>query len=108
LPLIDQGAQVIFVFEPWNVVVWLRRKIGAPNPAFGQRTENRKPAAAHQAMHKRCDEDGLAGARQSGDAEPHRRIQQAFAKFQQCTAGEPRLFEYLREPVAHQSGTAVI
>ena len=81
------------VVEPRHRVVGLRRKPRAGDAPARQRLEHRKAPAAQQAMQQRGDEHGLAGARQPGDAEPHRRMKQMLAEFREGAGRKPRLFD---------------
>ena len=92
-PLVDQGAQVVFVGETRHRIVRLRLQTRAGDPSRRERFEHRKAAAARQPVNQRGDKDGLAGARQSGDAEPHRRIEQVVAVVQQGPRGQPRFLD---------------
>src|SRR5216683_365993 len=60
--LLDQGADVVFIVEARHRVVRLRFQPGASDPSRGERLEDRKAAAAAEAVHQRRNEDGLAGA----------------------------------------------
>ena len=80
---VTSGADVALVVEPRHRVVGLRRELRAGDASARQRLEHRKAAAAQEAMQQRGDEYGLAGARQPGDAEPHRRMKQMFAEFRE-------------------------
>ena len=60
--LLDQGADVVLIIEPWHRVVGLRLQPGAGDPPGRVWLENRKAAAAGEAVDQRRDEDGLAGA----------------------------------------------
>src|SRR5258708_39983954 len=60
-PLLDQGAYMILIVETRHRVVGLRLKPGPGDPAGGERFENRKAAAAGEAVYERRDEDALAG-----------------------------------------------
>ena len=84
---------MVLIVEPRHRVVGLGRQPRAGDAALVLRLEHRKPPAAHEAVHQRGDEDGLAGPRQPGDAEPHGRIEQAPAIFRNGAGGEPGLFE---------------
>ena len=81
------------VVEPRHRVVGLRAKPRAGDAPARQRLEHRKAAAPQQAMQQRGDEHGLAGARQPGDAEPHRRMNEMLAEFGEGAGGKPRLFD---------------
>ena len=96
-PLVDQGAR----HGPRSRSAAPRRRAAAraARRRCGprQRLEHRQPAAAHQVMHQRGDEHGLAGAGQPGDAEPDRRIEQAAAKLHQGAGREPGFFDEVGE-----------
>ena len=66
---------MVLVVEPRHRVIGLRLKPCARDPPARQGLENRKTAAANEAVNQGGDEDGLAGARQAGDAEPDRRVE---------------------------------
>ena len=85
LPLVDQRAQMFFVFEARHAVVGLRRQPRAGDAPAGMRLEHRKAPAAQKPVHQRRDEHRLARARQPGDAEPDGRIEQMLAVFDQRT-----------------------
>src|SRR5947209_3406199 len=68
--LLDQGANVVLVVETRYRVVGLRLKPRPRDPSGRKRLENGKSAATNEAMDQGGDKDGLAGARQAGDAEP--------------------------------------
>jgi len=91
------------IVEPGHRVVGLRRQPRADDAALVLRLEHRKPPAAHEAVHQRGDEDGLAGPRQAGDAESHRRIEQAAAIFRERARGAPGFFEEIGQG-GHGSG----
>jgi hypothetical protein len=44
-------------------------------------------------MNQRGDEHGLAGSREAGDAEPHRRMNQMPAEFGKRAGRKPGLFD---------------
>ena len=87
--------------EARHGIVRLRRKPGARDPARGHRLEDREASAAQQAVNQRGDEHGLAGARQAGHAEPHGRLEQAVAVFDQRLRGQARLFDDIGKDVRH-------
>ncbi len=93
----DKGVHMVLIIEPGHRVVGLGGEPRAGDAVLVLRLEHRKPAAAHQPVHQRGDEDGLARPRQAGDAEPHRRIEQASAIFGEGAGGEPGLFEEIGE-----------
>ena len=100
-PLLDQGADMVLVVEARHRVVGLRLEPGAGDPSGGERLEHRKAAAAGEAMDQRGDEDGLAGARQSGDAEPHRRIEKIVAVVQQGPRRQARFLDDIGKRGSH-------
>ena len=67
---------MLLVGEAGHGVVGLRLEVGAGDAALGHGGKERQPSAGNQAAHQRCDENGLAGARQAGDAQPHGRRHQ--------------------------------
>ena len=103
-PLLDQGADVVFIGKARHRVVGLRLQPGAGDPAGGERFEDRKAAAAGQAVDQRGDEHGLAGARQAGDAEPHRRIEEAVAIVLQRPRRQPRFLDDILKTGGHAGG----
>ena len=92
-PLLDQGADVVFIVEARHRVVGLRLQPGAGDPPGGEGLENREAAAAGEAVNQRGDEDGLAGARQPGDAEPNRRIEKVVAIVHQGPRRQARFLD---------------
>ena len=89
------------VVEPRHGIVGLRRKSGLRDAAGIERLEYRKTAAPGQPMDQRGDEHGLAGARQAGDAEPHRRVEKALAIVQQRPRRQPRFLDDIGETRGH-------
>ena len=77
------------VIEARHRVVGLRRKPRAGDAAAGERLEHRKAPAAQQPVQQRGDEHGFAGARQPGDAEPQRRMEQMPAELGEGAGREP-------------------
>ena len=67
-----QGVEVRLVVEARHRVVGLRLEVGALDAPLGLGHEERQPPAGDEVADQRGDEDGLAGARQPGDAEPQR------------------------------------
>ena len=67
---------MILVLEARYRIIRLFLERGAGHPAGAQRLEQGQPAAMQQIVDQRRDEDGLAGTRQAGDAEPDGRIDQ--------------------------------
>ena len=53
--------------------------------------EHRQATAMQQVVDQRGDEDGLAGARQAGDAEPQGRLDQAAGAIGKRVEGDQRL-----------------
>ena len=84
---------MVFIVEARHRVVGLRLQPGARDPPGGERLEDRKAAAAGEAVDQRGDEDGLAGARQAGDAEPDRRIEKVLAIVQQRPRRQARFLD---------------
>ncbi len=101
--LLDQRAQMALISEARHRVVRLRRQMRARDPAGGIGLEHRKPAAARQAMDQRGDEYGLAGARQAGDAEPHRRVEEVLAIVDQRPGRQARLLDHILETECHMN-----
>ena len=77
--LLDQGANVVLVVEARYRVVRLRLKPCPRDPPGRKRLENRKSAATNEAMDQGGDKNGLAGARQAGDAEPDAGLEKVLA-----------------------------
>ena len=102
--LLDQGADMVLIVETRHRIVGLRLQPGAGDPPGGERLENRKAAAAGEAVNQRGDEDGFAGARQSGDAEPHRRIEQGVAVVQQGPRRQARFLDDFGKRGAMRAG----
>ena len=100
-PLLDQGADVVLIVEARHRVVGLRLEPGAGDPAGGVRFENREATAAGEAVNQRRDEDGLAGARQSGDAEPDRRMEKVVAILQQRPRRQARFLDNIGKTEGH-------
>ena len=92
---------MVLIVEARHRVVGLRLEPGARDPAGGEGLENRKAAAAGQAVDQRGDEDGLAGARQAGDAEPHRRIEEMLAIVQQRPRRQARFLDDIGKTGGH-------
>src|SRR5262249_27020496 len=63
--------------------------------------EYRKSPIAHEPVHQRGDEHGLARPRQAGDAEPHSRIDQALAVFHHGTQREAGMLDDIGEGKGH-------
>src|ERR1700682_2370499 len=61
-PLLDQGADMVFIVETRHRIVGLRRKPGASDPPRGARLEDREAAATGETMNQRGDKRRLAGA----------------------------------------------
>ncbi len=100
-PFLDQGADMVLIGEARHRVVGLRGEIGPRDPSRGIGLEHRETAAARQPMHQRGDEHGLAGARQAGDAEPHRRVEETLAIVEQRPRRETRFLDDIRETGGH-------
>ena len=64
---------MLLVVEARHVIVGLGLELGAAHPPAGIGLEERQPAAMDQVVDEGGDEDGLAGPRQAGHAEPERR-----------------------------------
>ena len=106
-PFLDQGADVVLIVEARHRIVGLRLEPGAGDPSRGEGLEHRKAAAAGEAVDQRGDEHGLAGARQPGDAEPHRRVEEAVAVIQQRPRRQARFLDDIGKTGGHQdSGKA--
>ena len=103
-PLLDQGADMVLIVEARHRIVGLRREPRAGDPPGGKRLEHRKPAAAGEAVDQRGDEHGLAGARKSGDAEPHRRIEKVIAIVQQRPRRQARFLDDFGKTGGHAAG----
>ena len=101
LPLLDQGADMIFIGKARHRVVGLRLQPGAGDPPGGERLEDRKAAAAGEAVNQRRDEDGLAGARQPGDAKPDRRIEKLVAIVLEGPRRQPRFLHDILKAGGH-------
>jgi len=71
-----QRRQMRLEVEARHRVVGLGLQIGRENPPLGRGAQARHPRPVHQVGHQRGDEDGLAGARQAGDAQPDHRVRQ--------------------------------
>ena len=84
---------MVLIVEARHGIVRLRLQPGAGDPARGIRLEDRKPPAAGQAVDQRCDEHGLAGARQAGDAEPHGGMEEAVAVVQKRPRRQARFLD---------------
>ena len=63
--------------------------------------EGGEAAAFQQRIDERGDEDGLAGARQAGDAEPHGRVEQMAAEIGEGPRREPGLFDEVGDGRRH-------
>ena len=106
-PLLDQRAQMVLIVEARHRVVRLRRELRPRDPARGKRLEHRKAAAAGQPVDQRRDEHGLAGARQAGDAEPHRRVEEVLAIVEQRPRRQARFLDDVGKTGRHSiSGRA--
>src|SRR5438105_13518839 len=92
---------MVLVIEPRHRVIRLRLQMGAGNPPAVIGLEHRKAAASGQPVDQRGDEHRLAGARQAGDAEPDRGIEQAVAIIPQRPRGQPRLLDNILETRRH-------
>ena len=92
---------MVLVIEARHRVVGLRLEPGAGDPPGRKRLEHRKAAAAREAVDQRGDEHGLAGARQAGDAEPHRRVEEAVAIIQQRPRRQARFLDDIGENGGH-------
>ena len=101
VPFLDQGADVVLIGEAWHRIVRLRLQPGAGDPPRGVGLEHRKPAAAGEAMDQRGDEHRLAGARQAGDAEPDRRIEQVVAIVPQRPRRQARFLDDICKTGSH-------
>ena len=76
-PVVDQRGDVILVLEARHGVVGLMFEEGARDAPRTLCREQGKAPAMHQIVDQGRDEHRLAGARQTGDAEPQRRRQEA-------------------------------
>ena len=103
-PLLDQGADMIFIGKARHRIVGLRLQPGARDPPGGERLEDRKAAAAGEAVNQRRDEDGLAGARQPGDAKPDRRIEKLVAIVLQGPRRQARFLDDILKAGGHAGG----
>ena len=74
--LLDEVAHMRLVVEARHLVVGLRLQPRPASRPLGIGLEERQPAAMHEIVDERGDEDGLAGARQAGHAEAQRRRKQ--------------------------------
>ena len=92
---------MVFIVEARHRVVGLRRKPRLRDPPGGERLEDRKTTATGEAVNQRGDEDGLAGARQAGDAEPNGRIEKVVAVIQQRPRRQPRFLDDIGKPDSH-------
>ncbi|OIQ64019.1 hypothetical protein GALL_544340 [mine drainage metagenome] len=92
---------MVLVVEARHRIVRLRLKPGAGDPPCRQRLEHRKAPAAGEAVNQRGDEDGLAGARQSGDAEPDRRIEKMVAEVLQGPRRQSRFLDNIGKTTGH-------
>ena len=95
---------MIFIGKARHRVVGLRLQPGAGDPPGGERLEDRKAAAAGEAVNQRRDEDGLAGARQPGDAEPDRRIEELVAIVLQGPRRQARFLDDILKAGGHAGG----
>jgi hypothetical protein len=73
-PLGDDGLEVLLEGEAGHVVVRLMRQPGAADAPFRGGAEGGKRRALEKMVNQRRREHRLARARQAGDAEPHRRL----------------------------------
>ncbi|MHC2323173.1 hypothetical protein ACVI3S_001193 [Bradyrhizobium diazoefficiens] len=101
VPFLDQRAQMGLIGKARHGIVRLRREVRPRDPARGIGFEYRKPAAARQPMDQRGDEHRLAGPRQAGDPEPHRRIEEVLAIVDQRPGRQARLFDHILETECH-------
>ena len=90
------------VVEAGHGVVRLRLKPRAGEASARHRLEHRKASAAHEPVHERGDEHGLAGAGEAGDAEPDGRLPKIAAEFHQRARGQASLFDELRGAGRHR------
>ena len=79
------------VVEARHLVVGLRLEPRFGEPALAVGVEERQPAAMHEIVDERGDEDGLSRARQPGDAEPDGRRAAAGDHPVEIGGGDPRL-----------------
>jgi len=103
LSFVDQCMNMALVVETRHGVVGLRFELGARDASARQRLEYRKATAAQQAVDQRGDEHRFAGARQAGDAEPDRRIEQMAAVLQQRLCRQTGLFDEVGKTGSHKS-----
>ena len=75
-PLLDQRAHMVLVVEARHRVVRLRLEPARGRSVRWHRPRTPETGRRAQAVDQRGDEHGLAGARQAGDAEPDRRIEE--------------------------------
>ena len=101
VPLTDQALQMALIGKARHAVVGLRRKMRARDASRGKGLEHREAPATRQPVDQRRDEHGLAGARQAGDAEPQRRIEQTFAKVVQRPRRQPRFLDEVLNTRSH-------
>ena len=71
---------MILIGEARQVVVRLRLEIGARDAALSLRVEQRQPALIEERVDKGGNEDGLAGAGETGDAQAQGRRRKARRK----------------------------
>src|SRR4051812_31714883 len=79
------------VIEPGHGVVGLRHEAGLGEPPARPRLEQRQASAMHEIMDQRGDEYGLAGARETSDAEPHSRRAAPDRGIAHIVEDDPRL-----------------
>ena len=96
--VLGELGQVLLVGEARHAVVGLRLEVGARDAPLGHGGEERQPPAGDEVAHQRGDEDGLARARQPGDAQPHGRRHQIEEDRAGASEGVRRRVGEVREP----------
>ena len=90
--IFEQRLEVGFVIEPRHRIVGLRLQPRACDAALRHRLEYRQPSAVNEVVHERGDENRFARARQAGDAEPQRRIEETRAIVRERPRGDACFF----------------
>ena len=96
------------IVKTWHRIVRLRCKVCARDPTCCQRLEYRKASAAQQAVNERGDKHSFAGVRKPGNTKPNRRIEQMAAELDECSSGEPNLFNELKHSKGSRLYAAVV
>src|SRR3954451_6954 len=99
--LFDERANVVLIVEPRHGVIGLRLKPCSRDPPARQGLENRKTAAANEAVNQGGNKDVFPRPRQSGDAKPDRRVEKMVAVIEKCSCRQAGFFDDIGKLEGH-------